>query len=63
MVMQNPRDRNKNKIEKRMWFRYHLYERPGVFSYLFLGRRLFQQFLVDSWATCELIDLDWHRKD
>ncbi len=61
--MQNPRDRRKNHIEKRMWFRYHLHERASVFSLLFLGRRLFQQFMVDAWATCEQIDLDWHRNN
>jgi hypothetical protein len=63
MLMLNQRDRNKNKIDKRMWYRYHLYERPRVFSSLFLGWRLFQQFLVDAWATCEQIDLDWHRNN
>ncbi len=63
MLMQNARGRQRNHIEKRMWFRYHLYERPGVYSSLFLGRRLFQQFMDDAWATCEQIDLDWHRKN
>ncbi len=63
MLMQNPRDRNKDKNEKRMWFCYHLHEQPGVLSSLFMGCRLFRQFLVDAWATCEQIDLDWYRKN
>ncbi len=46
-----------------MWYCYYLFERPGVVSSLFFGRRLFQQFLVDAWATCEQIYLDWHCKN
>jgi hypothetical protein len=46
-----------------MWFRYYLYERARVYSSLFLGRWLFQQFIVDAWATCEQINLDWHCKN
>jgi hypothetical protein len=40
-----------------MWFQYHLYKRAGIYSLLFLRRRLFQQFIVNAWATCEQIDL------
>jgi hypothetical protein len=63
MLIQKSRDQNMDKIKKHMCFHYHLSERPGVYSSLFLGRPQFQQFLVDAWATCEQIDLDWHRKN
>jgi uncharacterized protein (DUF608 family) len=51
MLMENPRDQSKNKTEKRMWYGYYFYERPSVFSSLFLGQQLFQQFFVDARAT------------
>jgi hypothetical protein len=59
--IENPRDRIKIHVEQRIWFRYHLHERHGVFSPLLYGRCLFQQYLVNTWAMCEQNNLDWYR--
>jgi hypothetical protein len=57
--MQNLGTREKRTtVGQRAWFRYHLHQRMGQFSSLFFAGKLFQQYLVDSWAMCELNKLE-----
>ena len=38
-----------------------LHPRYGISSLLFDGKRLFQQYLVDAWASCDQNKCDWIR--
>ena len=51
------------RLEQRAYFRYYLHPRIGQYSILFAARRLFQQYIVDIWATCEHTKLAWIRSN
>ena len=49
------------RYSQRAWLRYHLFERANQYSVLLKGKRLFQQYIVDSWAVVDQNTLDFHR--
>ena len=48
-------------VSQRCYFAFRLHPRPMESSDLFRGGRLFQQYLVDSWASIEASELYWIR--
>ena len=60
-INSNSRQRIKNRLCQRAFYRYRLHMRHDEFSVLHHSRRLFQQYVVDSWASCDLNKLDWLR--
>jgi hypothetical protein len=44
-----------------MFYRFHLHTRSGVFETLHRSALLFQQFIVDAWASTIRSDLDFIR--
>ena len=54
--------RRSTRITARMFHRYHLHTRSSPFQSLHRGSLLFQQWVVDAWASAESMDLDFlHR--
>ena len=64
MRLQDP-----NNVCIRLWlcqqtyYQYRLHPRNRQFSTLFHVERLFQQYLVDIWSTCDQTKLDWIHKN
>lgn len=54
-------NRQRESISVRQFYRYHLFVRSRVSVVPFTYGRLFQQFLVDVWAICDQIKLNWIR--
>jgi hypothetical protein len=48
---------------QRAFYRYRLHVRNDVFSVLHRGGRLFQQYVVDAWVSCDANKLDWLRNN
>jgi hypothetical protein len=48
-------------LTPRMFYRFYLHTRPSLFQTLHRGSLLFQQFIVDAWASTEGLDLDFLR--
>lgn len=50
--------KNKRPASERLtqlqFYNYHLFERPTEYSTILRGGKLFQEFLVDAWATTRL---------
>ena len=62
LTLQDPDGQRKNlRITQRAFYRYMLHYRPTVPSLLFYGKQLFQQYLVDVWASCNQNKCDWIR--
>lgn len=57
-----PSSRNqvRTRLEQRQFYRYRLHVRES-FSSLFYGCRLFQQYIVDAFVSCEQTRLQWLR--
>lgn len=53
--------RQRTRLSERMWYRYHLFRRLNQFSTLHLGGKLFQQYLVDSYAVIDQAVLEYLR--
>lgn len=53
--------RQRTRLTERMWYRYHLFDRVGVFSVIHRGGKLFQQYLVDSFAVIDQAVLEYLR--
>ncbi len=51
--------RIKTRYSRRAWLRYHLFERPGQYSVVQRGRRLFQQYIVDCFAIIDQSRLEF----
>lgn len=49
------------RLSETRYAAYQIHTRPGQYSTLIRGGRLFQQFLVDRWAATEQSRLRWHR--
>jgi hypothetical protein len=54
-------ERQNPKLSARMYYRFHLHTRARPFQSLHRGATLFQQFVVDAWASTEGMDLDYVR--
>ncbi|MEG1462959.1 MAG: helitron helicase-like domain-containing protein, partial [Anaerorhabdus sp.] len=52
---------NGDRLTQRVFYRYRLHERDSEFPIIFYAQRLFQQYVVDSWAICDQNKLDWFR--
>ncbi|RMZ76301.1 hypothetical protein DV736_g6706, partial [Chaetothyriales sp. CBS 134916] len=59
--MQLHGNRQRDRLTLRQHLRFHLHVRDGHELVPFAYGRLFQQFLVDAWATCDQYQLDWYR--
>jgi PIF1-like helicase/Helitron helicase-like domain at N-terminus/Helicase len=55
--------RRSTRITARMFHRYHLHTRSSPFQSLHRGSLLFQQWVVDAWASAERMDLDFLRRN
>jgi len=55
--------RQRNNISIRQYYRYQLFPRSRTGLIPFAFGRLFQQFLVDAWATCDQVKLSWLRNN
>lgn len=55
----NSRQQIKNCPCQQAYYRFRLHMRQNKFSVLHYSRRLFQQYVVDTWASCDLNKLDW----
>jgi hypothetical protein len=53
--------RQKTRMPQRAFYRYRLHVRANETTLLFQCQRLFQQYLVDAWASCDQNKLDWLR--
>jgi hypothetical protein len=53
--------RKRTAMTARMFYRFHLHTRSGVFETLHRSALLFQQFIVYGWASTERSDLDFIR--
>lgn len=51
----------RTRLSERMWYRYHLFHRTGIFSVIHRGGKLFQQYLVDSYAVIDQAVLEYLR--
>jgi hypothetical protein len=49
------------KVSQRAYYAYRIHARPGIQPALFWGGKLFQQFVVDAWASIEQNMLNWVR--
>ena len=56
MRLQNPEDKD---LKQRMYYRYRLHTRAEEPATLVRAQRLFQQFVVDTWAICDQNKLGW----
>ena len=59
-VLPETERRNPN-LSARMYYRFHLHTRTRPLQSLHRGENLFQQFVVDAWASTEGMDLDYLR--
>ena len=53
-------------VTQRCYYAHRLHSRPGEQPLLLLGGNLFQQFVVDAWASVEQSNLNWvknHQKE
>jgi hypothetical protein len=57
------RARVRTRLCQRAFYRYRLHVRNDVFFVLHRGGRLFQQYVVDAWASCDANKLDWLRNN
>ena len=53
--------RQNTRLEQQQFYRYRLHPRNGERSVLFYAKRLFQQYVVDVFASCEKNRLNWFR--
>jgi hypothetical protein len=53
MRMHEPEKANPRRLTQSRYYAYHLFERSQEFSTVLQSGRLFQQYLVDSWAMTE----------
>ena len=54
-------NRQWTRLPQRAFYRYSLHPRLGETLLLFQSQRLFQQYVVDSWAACDQTKLSWLR--
>ena len=59
----NARERERDRLCQRAFYRYRLHTRRNEFSIMHHCQRLFQQYLVDAWASCDLNKLQWLREN
>ena len=49
-------------VTQHCYYAHRLHSRPGEQPLLFWGGNLFQQFIVDAWASVEQSNLNWVKK-
>ena len=59
----NAREREQDRLCQRAFYRYRLHTHRNEFSIIHHCHRLFQQYLVDAWASCDLNKLQWLREN
>ena len=67
LTLQDSKNQQKNlRITQHAFYCYMLHFCPVTLFLLFYGKRLFQQYLVDTWATFDQNKCDWiqsHQKN
>src|ERR1700679_63716 len=53
--------RRSPNVSQRAYYAHHIHVRPGMQPALFWGGKLFQQYVVDAWASIEQSKLNWVR--
>ena len=53
--------RRSPKVSQRAYYAYRIHPRPGIQPALFWAGKLFQQYVVDAWASIEQSKLNWVR--
>ena len=53
--------RRSPKVSQRSYYAHRIHPRPGTQPPLFWGGKLFQQYVVDGWASIEQSNLNWAR--
>lgn len=61
--VENDEEDDGKRLTQRAFYRYRLHVRENEAKTLFLAKRLFQQYLIDSWAVCEQSKLNWIRSN
>ena len=59
-------NRERERMPQRAFYRFRLHTRMDETVHLFQGQRLFQQYVVDAWASCDQNKLSWlysHQKN
>ena len=54
-----PHNIGDGKVTQAEFFRYHLFPRNNESNHIFMAGKLFQEYVVDSWATTEQAHLRW----
>lgn len=54
--------RQRKRLDQRVFHRYHLHPRPNQYNVIFRCGRLFQQYVVDAWAVGDQNKLNWVRE-
>ena len=66
-AMRGPAGRRRSpNVSERCYYAHRLHPRPGIPPPLFWGGNLFQQYVVDAWASVEQSALNWiktHQKE
>jgi hypothetical protein len=57
----NNNDNAYKRVTQAQYFRYHLFPRLNEFNHIFMARKLFQEYVVNSWATTEQSRLNYIR--
>ena len=61
-VTKDTPEKQRTRVTMREWFAHRVQDRPGVFSTILNGRKLFQQFLVDGYTMIESERMRYIRK-
>ncbi len=53
------------KVTQHMYYAYHLHDHPGIEpnAPLYRGGPLYQQYIVDAWASIEQSNLNWFQNN
>jgi hypothetical protein len=57
----DPGERKRQYVSQAEYFKYRLFPRVNESNHIFMAGKLFQEYVVDSWATTEQSRLKWYR--
>jgi hypothetical protein len=63
MTLHEPEKEKPRRLTQTRFYSYHLFDRAEEFNTILRGGRLFQQLLVDVWASSEQMRLEWYRRN
>jgi hypothetical protein len=59
LKLYQPQNANPKRLTMTRYHAYHLFNRTGSLNVVLRGGRLFQEYLVDAWASAEQNRLEW----